>query len=300
MEVREDIAGEGFEASEVVVFVPAEHEALDTGFDKAPDLIDGGAAGADDADGVGGVLFAGFGFELSFHLRVGGAEEDAGHEGTLDIGRFAPVLLEEFVKAGVAGFDFGSGDGDSVPFVGVFGDEGEGFLLAVAADEDGRASGTPGTGEEDGFVQRVMLAAVADGDITLEQAGGDFEGVLEHGDAGRDIVEGDAELFVFAFVPADADAEHEASAAEIIDGGGHAGGEGGMAEGGGGDQRAEFDAAGVAGGIGEGNPRFERVEIRRADGVMVGTEDALEAEFFGIFEDTLPAFPIETPLAFDH
>ena len=49
---------------------------------------------------------------------------------------------------------------------------------------------------------------------------------------------------------------------QIVHGGGHAGGHGGVAEGYRGDQRAELDAFRVAGKPGEGGPEFERFLVR--------------------------------------
>ena len=62
-------------------------------------------------------------------------------------------------------------------------------------------------------------------------------------------------------VPTGAHAEDEAAAAELIDLGGHAGEEGGVAEGHGGDERAEADAAALLGDHGERDEGLECIAV---------------------------------------
>jgi len=79
----------------------------------------------------------------------------------------------------------------------------------------------------------------------------DLDSFLEAIHALFECREGEAEGLVLGDVPARAHAEDEASAAEPVDLGGHAGEQCGVAEGHGRDERAESDAPALLGDHGE-------------------------------------------------
>jgi hypothetical protein len=68
---------------------------------------------------------------------------------------------------------------------------------------------------------------------------------LEAGEAAVEVEQVEAERIVLALLPARAEAEPQATAGEVVHGGGLPGGDGGVAERNGRDERSELDPLGV-------------------------------------------------------
>ncbi len=129
----------------------------------------------------------------------------------------------------------------------------------------------------------------------------DLQPLLEAGEALGHRQQVPAVVGVLAFLPAGPQAQHQAPAGEVIHRRRHAGRHGRVAEGERRDQRAELDAAGVAGQPGERDPQFQRILIGRLGvGVVVGAVEAGEAQLFDGARQALPAGPVEPVLALDH
>src|SRR5262249_17853254 len=75
----------------------------------------------------------------------------------------------------------------------------------------------------------VMVPALHRGALWREHAADDRARLVERGQTARDGLEVDAEAAVLELEPAGADAEVQAPAADVVDGGRHLGGDGGMA-----------------------------------------------------------------------
>jgi len=86
---------------------------------------------------------------------------------------------------------------------------------------------------------------------SAQQGDDDLQGLLEPGDT---MVERDAECLELRLVPSGADAQDQAPAADLVDGGGHLGQHGGIAEGDGHHQGSQLDTPGVRRQRGEHGP----------------------------------------------
>lgn len=156
--------------------------------------------------------------------------------------------------------------------VAELGDLAEGFALAAAADEDGGIGGA-GWGFDLHRLDAEVGSGVGEG-FGAPDAFDDGEGFVETALAVGDRWEGEVEGAEFGLHPAGADAEDEATAAEVVEVGGEAGEVGGVAVPGAVDGGAEADAAGGGGETGEGDPGIG------VDGGVVEDEEGVVAEGF--------------------
>ena len=250
--------GEGLGSGFVEGGAEAEHEGGDAefyeGFESLSDFVrvadeglflnfsDGRAIGLGvDAEGGGdavGVI----------------ADEEVHVEGEGDFGGVASGLFAAFMED----FEFASivcgcaGD-VPVPVVGYSGYHWQGELFAGAADEDGWVGFLEGLGLEGG-VAELVVASIEVGAVFGPEEAGDADGLFESTDPFGVAGEGDIIGMVLGSVPARADAEDDASAAGVVDGGDGLGEGDGMSEGGAGDEGADPGACDRLGEGGEEGP----------------------------------------------
>ncbi len=106
---------------------------------------------------------------------------------------------------------------------------------------------------------------------------------------------------VLAFLPASAQTQDHAPAAQVIQGGRLARQQRGMAEGEWRHQRAEVDPLGVVRQIRQRDDQLERVFVGRLSvGEVIGAEEAGEPQRLHIGDEPLPPRPRQAVLSLDH
>ena len=165
-----------------------------------------------------------------------------------------------------------------VPLVGVAGDELKHAWL-LAGDQDG-GSALPNGERPKLRVGRMVVRARVGHPTVAQQGHHDLEPFVEPRDA---MVEGIAEGVEFRLVPAAAEAENEPAAADLVQFGGHLGGEGGVTEGKREHQRSNLDTRRHGGDRGEHGPAL--VDAGRlsfvAEDEVVGTPHRVEPVLLG-------------------
>ena len=189
------------------------------------------------------------------------------------------------MAAGVAaGGGGGLGDGlagaaeavERLPDAGVAVGEAAGALeggVAAAADENG--DGARGLGVHGDVSELIVVAAEGDVVLAPEQLE-DLDGFVGAGAAGVDVDAAGLELL--GVLAADADAEDEAAAGELVELGGLEGDGGGVAQGEEVDAGLELDALGDRS---DGGEREEAVGAVAVEGDVVAGVDAVEAGGLG-------------------
>ena len=166
-----------------------------------------------------------------------------------------------------------------VPGVGVAGGETE-HALTAAADEDGWSLGTRAARAELAIAGGVVGALKVDVP-GAQQGGNDLQRLLEAADA---VVVGVAEGGVFGFVPAGAEPEDQPAAGDLVDGIGHLGDEGGVAEAGAGHEVSELHAPRCRCQRGQerpGVPGALLMDVGEAEEEVVRQPEGIEADLLG-------------------
>ncbi len=187
---------------------------------------------------------------------------------------------------------------DAIPFVRVLGRDPQGAALARTADQDRWLA--PGR-------LRLIVRSIELVEATRERSRAlgperahHPHGLVEPVEALLERWEGNAVRAMLGLVPAGAQPHDEATAAEEVQLGSHAGIVYRAAKRDRGDQGAEAVGVRFARGHGEGQLRFERLQLPRAGEVVVGPKERGEAKPFRERSDMQPALPREVVLALGH
>src|SRR5690242_17509565 len=217
------------------------------------------------------------GLLVGFGLLVAFEDVDEGAGALDDLAWVTADLLAVGGELVVLGFGVGRVEvPDGVEAVGVAGGQLE-HARAARADPDGDAAGGGAARAQGGVGDGVILAVKVYVSLA-DEWDDDLEGLVE---AGGEVVEGVAEGGELGLVPAGAEAENEAAAADLVNGVGDLGGEGGWAEGGAGDEGAELDAGGDGGegaDDGEHLPGAGLGAVGEAEDEVVGDPEGVEAD----------------------
>lgn len=228
-------------------------------------------------------------------------EDAAGHQRAAHRLRRAPGGPQQIVQLAVAVGVVGRRQKDTVPLRGVARDQRQRPSRPVATDEDGRAAGACRARQQDGIAQAVVVAVERDRCVAVQQPRHNLQPLFEAGKARPHVEQLPAVVGVFACLPARAEAQRQPPAGQVIDGRGHARRQCRVAEGDGRDERAEFEALGMAGQPGQRDPQLQRLLVGRVGvGVVVRAVEADEAQLFRCVGQPLPARPGQAVLAFDH
>src|ERR671911_472423 len=169
-------------------------------------------------------------FELAVYVGLRATEDDTGHQCSAYLFGCPPCLAYQFVEPGVEIHEGLRLQEDGVPLVRVAGSQRQRPPHAVTPDDHGRPSWTRRARQEQGVIQPVELAVEGHRLIVSEQPTHDLEPLLEAGEAPVCVEQVEAEGLVLPFVPARAKPEPEASAGQVVHGGGLPGGNDGMPE----------------------------------------------------------------------
>src|SRR5579859_1101553 len=177
---------------------------------------------------------------------------------------------------------------EEVAGVGVLRDEPQRFLLATAADEDGRVRTLDGLW----VIQRALkliVFAIVRRLVVGPHLARNLQCLLQALEALFERWEGDAQALVLLLIPGGADAKVGAALREDIERGGGLDEEAGMAIGHAGDHGAEPDVVGDASGKRQRTPAFEHLVFGGADGTdlkeVVHDPQAIEAGALGAASD---------------
>src|SRR5829696_3207448 len=242
-ELRQDRVRHGLEGVYVVHLQPLQHYSLHTGFGEMSEPLDD-LARRPGEDGGGKVILQ-LVFELAVYVGLCATEDDARHQGSAYLFGHPPCLAHQVVEPGVEIHEGLRLQEDGVPLVRVAGRQRQRPPHAVTPDDHRRPSWTRRARQEQGVIQPVELAVEGHRLIVAEQPGHDLEPLLEAGEAPVCVEQVEAEGLMLPFVPARAKSEPEASAGQVVHGGGLPGGNDGMPERDGRDQGTELYAAGI-------------------------------------------------------
>jgi hypothetical protein len=283
--VRGNLAEDGDHFA-VEVVLDGEHEAVDTGGFEVLDLLGGGSGGTYDP-GVGVAHVGARAFEEEFaaldDLLVSGGDAETGEDGETEGGGVAADLFASEVEADA---DFAAlrwgGEGDD-EFLGVLGGEtNEANGGGTATDEDGEVGALHRRGGEVAVLE-VVVGAVEGERVLDPESFDNLELLFDEIDAFGGGAEGEPVGVVLGFEPTGADTELGTAIRHVVEGGGHFGEDGGVAESDGTDETAETDALGVAGETTEEDPGIGGHAVHVAGGgiVVFGEEGRMEPGVFG-------------------
>src|ERR671920_162793 len=242
-ELRQDRVRHGLQGVYVIHLQPLQHYSLHTGLKETSQPLDD-LARRPGEDGGGGVIPP-LPFKLAVYVGLRATEDDARHQGSAYLFGHPPCLAHQFVEPGVEIHEGLRFQEDGVPLVRVAGRQRQRPPHAVTPDDHRRPSSMRRARQEQGVIQPVELAVEGHRLIVAEQPGHDLEPLLEAGEAPVCVEQVEAEGLVLPFVPARAKSEPEASAGQVVHGGGLPGGNDGMPERDGRNQRSELYTGGI-------------------------------------------------------
>src|SRR5215211_6657292 len=221
-ELRQDRVRHGLQGVYVVHLQPLQHYSLHAGLGEMSEPLDDLTRGPQE-DGSG-LVVPQFPIELAVYVSLRAAEDDAGHQGSAYLFGLPPSLANQPVEPGVEIHEGLRLQEDGVPLVRVAGRQRQRPPHTVAPDDHWCPSLTRRARQEQGVIQPVELAVEGHRLIVAEQPGHDLEPLLEAGEAPVCVEQVEAEGLVLPFVPARAKSEPEASAGQVVHGGGLPGG----------------------------------------------------------------------------